>query len=65
MRGALVARSLTKSFGDAVVLGGVSLTVGPGDRVGIVGPNGIGKSTLLRVRAGLEPPDGGSVRCEP
>ena len=35
----------------------VSLVVSPGDRIGIVGPNGIGKSTLLRVLAGLEEPD--------
>ena len=40
---------------------GVSLVVSPGDRVGIVGPNGIGKSTLLRLLAGLEPPDRGTI----
>ena len=39
----------------------VSLAVSPGDRIGIVGPNGIGKSTLLRVLAGLEAPDRGQV----
>ena len=39
----------------------VSLVVAPGDRIGIVGPNGIGKSTLLRVLAGLEAPDAGRV----
>jgi ATPase subunit of ABC transporter with duplicated ATPase domains len=43
------------------VLDRVSLRVAPGDRVGIVGPNGIGKSTLLRVLAGLEPPDAGEL----
>src|SRR5581483_1547186 len=43
------------------VLDGVSLVVSPGDRIGIVGPNGIGKSTLLRVLAGLETPDRGEV----
>ena len=40
---------------------GVSLVVSPGDRIGIVGPNGIGKSTLLRVLAGLEAPDAAQI----
>src|SRR4051794_2717112 len=59
--GALVARKISKSFAAVQVLDRVSLVVAPGDRVGIVGPNGIGKSTLLRVLAGLEPPDRGRV----
>jgi ATPase subunit of ABC transporter with duplicated ATPase domains len=57
----LVARAVSKSYAAVDVLHDVSLTVAPGDRVGIVGPNGIGKSTLLRVLAGLEPPDRGEV----
>src|SRR5436305_10541453 len=61
MHGTLVAREISKSFAAAQVLDRVSLAVSPGDRVGIVGPNGIGKSTLLRVLAGLEEPDGGRV----
>jgi ATPase subunit of ABC transporter with duplicated ATPase domains len=43
----------------------MSLTVTPGSRIGIVGPNGIGKSTLLRLLAGLEEPDEGVVSREP
>jgi ATPase subunit of ABC transporter with duplicated ATPase domains len=58
---ALVARDISKSYAATQVLDRVSLVVAPGDRVGIVGPNGIGKSTLLRILAGLEPPDRGSV----
>src|SRR3954454_18875406 len=61
MPGSLVARDISKSFGAVQVLDRVSLVVAPGDRVGIIGPNGIGKSTLLRVLAGLEEPDRGRV----
>src|SRR5436305_4678497 len=61
MHGTLVAREISKSFAAAQVLDRVSLAVSPGDRVGIVGPNGIGKSTLLRVLAGLEEPDAGRI----
>ena len=65
MPGVLAAHRITKSFGAVSVLDGVSLAVAPGDRVGVVGPNGIGKSSLLRVLAGLDEPDGGSVTRTP
>ena len=61
----LVARDVTKSYGVHPVLERVSLTVAPGDRIGIVAPNGTGKTTLLRVLAGLERPDSGAVSCIP
>jgi ATPase subunit of ABC transporter with duplicated ATPase domains len=64
-QGVLAARSITKSYGDTVVLDRVSLTVSPGSRIGVVGPNGIGKSTLLRLLAGVEEPDSGLVSREP
>jgi ATPase subunit of ABC transporter with duplicated ATPase domains len=64
-RGTLAARSITKSYGETVVLDGFSLSVTPSSRIGVVGPNGIGKSTLLRVLAGLEEPDTGRVTREP
>jgi ATPase subunit of ABC transporter with duplicated ATPase domains len=47
------------------VLAEVSLAVDARDRLGIVGPNGVGKSTLLRILAGLEPPDEGAVERVP
>jgi ATPase subunit of ABC transporter with duplicated ATPase domains len=63
--GTLAARTVTKHHGAATVLEGVSLSVPPRARIGVVGPNGIGKSTLLRLLAGLETPDAGSVERSP
>jgi ATPase subunit of ABC transporter with duplicated ATPase domains len=64
-RGTLAAHTIGKSFGETVVLDGLSLTVTPSSRIGVVGPNGIGKSTLLRLLAGVEEPDSGAVTREP
>ena len=61
MPGSIAARDISKSYAAVQVLERVSLVVSPGDRVGIVGPNGIGKSTLLRILAGLEQADAGRV----
>ena len=60
-----MAKDVQRHHGAQVVLGGVSVAVNPGARLGVVGPNGIGKSTLLRVLAGLEEPDAGSVARSP
>ena len=48
-----------------MVLADVSFVVNPGERVGLVGPNGCGKTTLLRIIVGQEQPDRGSVRFSP
>jgi ATPase subunit of ABC transporter with duplicated ATPase domains len=56
---------VSKSFGAQLVLANVSLAVGPRSRIGLVGPNGVGKTTLLRLLAGLEEPDRGSVSRAP
>ena len=61
----LVARDVAKAFGPHVVLDGVSLTVGPRSRIGVVAPNGTGKSTLLRILAGIAAPDSGAVTRTP
>jgi ATP-binding cassette subfamily F protein uup len=53
--------SVSKSYGVRPLLDEVSLGVGEGDRIGVVGLNGGGKTTLLEVLAGIEPPDSGRV----
>jgi len=53
--------SLSKSFGDRVLLDSVSWQIDDGDRVGLSGPNGAGKTTLLKMMAGLEEPDSGLI----
>jgi ATPase subunit of ABC transporter with duplicated ATPase domains len=57
----LTAAGIARRHGDSDVLRDVSLTIAPRQRIGVVGPNGIGKSTLLRILAGEEAPDAGTV----
>ncbi|HWC24248.1 MAG TPA: ABC-F family ATP-binding cassette domain-containing protein [Flexivirga sp.] len=57
----IAAESISLALGTNQVLDGVSLGVGTGDRIGVVGRNGGGKSTLLRVLAGTQPIDSGRV----
>ena len=57
----LKVRGVRKSFADREVLPGVDLDVARGDRLAILGPNGIGKSTLLKILVGDLAPDGGEV----
>ena len=61
----LAAVNVRLSFGSLVVLDGVSLSIGAGDRTGIIAPNGVGKSTLLKILAGELEPDAGSVTRSP
>lgn len=58
----LHAQNLVKSYGARRVLDGVSLSASPGQRIGLVGENGVGKSTLLRLLAGVEEPDDGRLQ---
>ena len=57
----LSAQNVAKSFGVNEVLKDVSFTLQQGDRMGLVGVNGCGKSTLMRIIAGLESPDSGEI----
>ncbi|MFB6391896.1 ABC-F family ATP-binding cassette domain-containing protein [Polymorphospora lycopeni] len=60
-RAALLAHDLVRTLGTRRVLDGVSLTAAPGHRIGLIGENGTGKSTLLRLLAGTDEPDTGTV----
>ena len=61
---AIEVRGVGKSFGEIVAVDGIDLSVPRHSRIGIVGPSGGGKSTLLQIIAGLMEPDAGEVHVE-
>ena len=58
-------RNVRKAHGDKVVLDNVTLSFLHGAKIGVVGPNGTGKSTLLKIMAGLEHPNNGDATLDP
>ncbi|MFB8038760.1 ATP-binding cassette domain-containing protein, partial [Streptomyces sp. NPDC056004] len=62
MTATLVAKDLAAGHGDRTLFAGLDLVVAPGDVIGLVGVNGAGKSSLLRLLAGLGRPEAGALR---
>ncbi|MYX72806.1 ABC-F family ATP-binding cassette domain-containing protein [Streptomyces sp. SID3915] len=65
MTATLVAKDLAAGHGDRTLFTGLDLVVAPGDVIGLVGANGAGKSSLLRLLAGLDRPEDGELRLSP
>jgi ATP-binding cassette subfamily F protein 3 len=59
-RTVLDLRNVRKAYGSRVVFGAISLHIERGDRIALIGPNGTGKSTLMRMLSGVEAPDAGT-----
>lgn len=58
----LVGKNLAKAFGGNLLFKGIDVTLSPGTRLGIVGKNGTGKTTFLKLLAGMLPPDTGTIK---
>ncbi|GGP57433.1 ABC-F family ATP-binding cassette domain-containing protein [Streptomyces melanogenes] len=65
MTATLVAKDLAAGHGDRTLFAGLDLVVAPGDVIGLVGANGAGKSSLLRLLAGLDTPEDGELKLSP
>lgn len=57
----LVTKELEKSLGEKRIVSGMDLVLGPGERIGLLGPNGSGKTTVLKLLAGTVEPDRGTI----
>ena len=56
------AKDLKKGFGERILIDGLSFSLPPNGIVGVIGPNGVGKTTLFKTMVGLEPLDGGELK---
>jgi len=61
----LSAEKITKSYSEKVLLNGVSIYINEGEKIGVIGVNGTGKSTFLKILAQLEEPDSGTISKNP
>ncbi len=61
----LTAHNLSKTYDFNPLLERINFSINPGERVGLIGPNGCGKTTLVKILAGIEPPDGGQITLNP
>jgi ATP-binding cassette subfamily F protein 3 len=61
----LNSHKISKRYNIKQVLEEISFTMNPGDHVGLIGPNGCGKTTLLKIIVGIEQPDRGHITCHP
>ena len=61
----IVLKELTKSFGERTLFSGLNLSVAGGERIALIGDNGTGKSTLIKLIMGEEYPDGGRIKQGP
>ena len=57
----LIAKEVEKSLGGKLIISGVDILLGPGERIGLLGPNGSGKTTILKLLAGTVEPDKGTI----
>lgn len=57
----LAAEKISKSYSEKILFNEISIGINEGEKIGLIGINGTGKSTLLKVLAGIEPPDTGSI----
>lgn len=59
----LQVENISKSYGDRMLFSGIGFNINEGDKIALIAPNGTGKSTLLKILAGVESSDrGGEVR---
>ncbi|MFR9070261.1 MAG: ATP-binding cassette domain-containing protein, partial [Paraclostridium sp.] len=57
----ITLENITKSYSEKILVNNISLGINEGDKIGLIGVNGTGKSTLLKIIAGVEETDSGNI----